>query len=115
EVVETPIHGLAPVAMVVSPLRGYETKWPNSSPLLSGGGESKLRNCLSQTNFPYFAQRKPIVVARSSGSLKSRVSTVLISDGPPTVLGGASSQPEPRTPRYRPVSGPCGFFFGMNA
>ena len=30
EVVEIPIHGLAPVAKVVSPLRGYETKWPNS-------------------------------------------------------------------------------------
>src|SRR6266702_5674506 len=33
EVVEIPIHGLTPVAMVVSPLRGYETKWPISRPL----------------------------------------------------------------------------------
>src|SRR5205814_9808492 len=85
------------------------------TPLLSRGGEFKSRNWLSQTNFPYFAQRKPIVVARRSGSLKSRVSTVLISECPPMVLGGSSSQPETRTPRYRPVSGPCCTFFGMNA
>src|ERR1700756_2691893 len=85
-------------------LDGYALTLPSSVEEGSLNLETSFRDEL-----PYFAQRKPIVVARRSGSLKSRVSTVLLSEGPPTVLGAASSQPPPRTPRYRPVSGPFGF------
>src|SRR5206468_12046670 len=78
----------------------------------SSGGE--IPRIDASVPVSYFAQRKPMVEARRSGSLKSRVSTVLTSEGPPIVLGGSSSQPAPRTLLYRPVSGPRGFCFGMN-
>jgi len=38
DVVEIPIHGLAPVAMVVSPLRGYENQMAKLQPPVETGG-----------------------------------------------------------------------------